>query len=109
MRRNAPAFGDIWYAKGGVYGPEPVLVISSPAMTRLAPDTAAVVPVIRLDDPWPTPPPQIAERIPGVGIAALTKFNTIPVGWLMDNEPSARLDPSRHADVARRIRNLIGP
>ena len=109
MPRSSPDFGTIWYAKGGVYGPEPLMVISSPTMTRLAPGTVAVVPVIRLDDPWPKPPPLLAEAIPGVGIAALTRFTTIPVGWLIDPEPFARLDPARHADVARRIKNFIGP
>lgn len=84
------------------------MVINSPTMIRLATGTVAVVPVVRLDDPWPKPPPQLAEPIPGVGIAALTKFHTIPVNWLIDDEPSARLDPARHATVARRIRNLIG-
>ncbi|GGK90837.1 hypothetical protein Ppa06_57450 [Planomonospora parontospora subsp. parontospora] len=109
MLPDSPTFGTIWYAKGGVYGPEPVMVISSPAMPRLAPGRVAVVQVVRLDDPWPKPHPMIAETIPGVGIAALTDFTTIPQGWFIDPQPFARLDPSRHADVARRIRNLIGP
>ncbi|GLX02325.1 hypothetical protein [Microtetraspora sp. NBRC 16547] len=109
MPLSTPEFGTIWYAKGGVYGPEPVMVISSPTMARFVSGAVAVVPVIRLDDPWPKPPPLLAEVIPGVGIAALTRFTIIPVGCIVDDEPFARLDPSRHADVARRIRNFIGP
>ncbi|MFC6581801.1 hypothetical protein ACFQBS_34325 [Planomonospora parontospora] len=93
MLPDSPTFGTIWYAKGGVYGPEPVMVISSPAMPRLAPGRVAVVQVVRLDDPWPKPHPMIAETIPGVGIAALTDFTTIPQGWFIDPSHSPGSTP----------------
>jgi len=100
------AFGDVYRTLNEDYQ---VMVIGSPFTLAASPDRVAVVPVIRMDDLDGKPHPLLAETIPGVGIAALTRFTTIPIGWLTDDEPFAQLDPSRHADVARRIRNFIGP
>lgn len=39
----------------------------------------------------------------------LDRITALPRTWLMGNDPIAELHADRHAEVGRRIRNLIGP
>ncbi|HET9255009.1 MAG TPA: hypothetical protein VFO16_07370 [Pseudonocardiaceae bacterium] len=39
----------------------------------------------------------------------LDRVSAIPRSWITGNDPIAALHPDRHANVGRRIRNLIGP
>jgi hypothetical protein len=44
-----------------------------------------------------------------VGQAVLDRITALPRTWLIGDQPVAELHPDRHAEVGRRIRNLIGP
>jgi hypothetical protein len=51
----------------------------------------------------------VTEPIPDGGEAVLDRITALPRTWLIGDEPIAALHPDRHAEVGRRIRNLIGP
>lgn len=39
----------------------------------------------------------------------LDRITALPRTWLIGDKPITILHPDRHAEVGRRIRNLIGP
>jgi mRNA-degrading endonuclease toxin of MazEF toxin-antitoxin module len=106
MPRRAPRFGDVWNIKGGVMGPEPWLVISSDLYLELGEDNMLAVPVRDIRQPGSR---VVTEPIPDVGQAVLDRISALPKTWVTGDDPIAELHPDRHADVGRRIRNLIGP
>jgi hypothetical protein len=52
-------------------------------------------------------PRLVTESVPNVGVAELDRITSVPRGWLTEYVLS--LPEDRHADVGRRVRNLIGP
>lgn len=106
MPHRTPRFGDVWNIKGGVLGPEPWLIISSDLYLELGEDNMLAVPIRDISQPGSR---VVTEPIPDVGQAVLDRISALPKAWVIGQEPIAELHPDRHADVGRRICNLIGP
>lgn len=51
----------------------------------------------------------VTEPIPDVGQAVLDWITALPRTGLIGDQPITELHPDRHAEVGRRICNLIGP
>jgi hypothetical protein len=106
MPRRPPRFSEVWDIRGGVLGPEPWLVVSSDLYLELGEDNMLAVPIRNIGQPGSR---VVTELIPDVGQAVLDRVSAIPRSWITGDDPIAALHPDRHADVGRRIRNLIGP
>ena len=106
MPPRAPRFGDVWTIKGGVMGPEPWLIVSNDLYLELNEDNMLAVPIRDTSRPGSR---VVTEPIPDVGQAVLDRISALPRTWLIGDAPVAELHPDRHAEVGRRICNLIGP
>jgi mRNA-degrading endonuclease toxin of MazEF toxin-antitoxin module len=106
MPRKPPRFGDVWNIRGGVLGPEPWLIVSSDLYLELGADNMLAVPIRNIGQPGSR---VVTEVIPDVGQAVLDRISALPKSWITGDDPITTLHPDRHADVGRRIRNLIGP
>jgi mRNA-degrading endonuclease toxin of MazEF toxin-antitoxin module len=106
MPRRPPQFGDVWNIKGGVPGPEPWLIVSNDLYLELSEDNMLAVPIRDTSRPGSR---VVTEPIPDVGQAVLDRITALPRTWLVGDDPVAELHPDRHAEVGRRICNLIGP
>lgn len=87
-------------------GPELYLIVSSDLYLDLSEDNMLAVPVRVTGRPGSR---VVTEPVPDVGAAVLDRVTALPRGWLIGDAPVAALHPDRHADVGRRICNLIGP
>jgi len=81
-----------------MHGPEPWLIVSNDLYLELERDNMLAVPIRDTSRPVPT----WARR-------CWTGSPRYPRTWLIGDEPVAELHPGRHAEVGRRICNLIGP
>ncbi|MGH3923735.1 MAG: hypothetical protein ACRDTT_12855 [Pseudonocardiaceae bacterium] len=106
MPRRPPRFGDVWNIKGGVLGPEPWLIVSNDLYLELNEDNMLAVPIRDTNRPGSR---VVTEPIPDVGQAVLDRITALPRTWLIGDDPITELHPDRHAEVGRRICNLIGP
>ncbi len=106
MPRRPLRYGEVWEVKGGVMGPEPWLVVSSDLYLELSEDNVLAVPVRVTGQPGSR---VVTEPLPDIGVAVLDRVTALPRTWLIGSSPVGELHPDRHAEVGRRIRNLIGP
>lgn len=103
------AFGDVWLANLGA-GPEPRLIISGRRYASGRPDLVltAVIDAPPGHPSYASPASGfLGEQIPGVGRAQLDIITTVYRHRL--TERVATLRHERHASVAGRIRDLVGP
>jgi hypothetical protein len=87
-------------------GPEPWLIVSNDLYLELSEDNMLAVPIRLTSSPGSR---VVTEPIPDVGQAVLDRISALPRTWLMGEDPITVLHPGRHAEVGRRICNLIGP
>jgi mRNA-degrading endonuclease toxin of MazEF toxin-antitoxin module len=97
-------FGDIWTIASTLADlpPVPYLIVSSPAFH------AAGLGVLACEvDMIEVRTSGITEPVPVLGTALLHTIGRYPAAWL--REKVGEIESARHASVAARIRNLIGP
>jgi mRNA-degrading endonuclease toxin of MazEF toxin-antitoxin module len=102
-------FGDVWLADVGA-GPEPRLIISGRRYASSRPDMVltAVIDAPPEHPSYASPASGfLGEHIPGVGRAQLDIITTVYRHRL--TEQVAVLPCERHASVAGRIRDFVGP
>lgn len=102
-------FGDVWLADLGAE-PEPRLVISGRRYASGRPDMVltAVIDAPPEHPSYASPASGfLGEHIPGIGRAQLDLITTVYRHRL--TEQVAALPHERHASVAGRIRDLVGP
>ncbi|MGH3766482.1 MAG: hypothetical protein ACRDTX_15260 [Pseudonocardiaceae bacterium] len=87
-------------------GPEPWLIVSNDLYLELNEDNMLAVPI---RDTNRLGSRVVTEPIPDVGQAVLDRISAIPRTWLIGDSRITELHPDRHAEVGRRICNLIGP
>ena len=92
--------------RGQARGRVPPMPRRPPQFGVLSEDNMLAVPIRHTSSPGSR---VVTEPIPDVGQAVLDRITALPRTWLMDEDPVAELHPDRHAEVGRRICNLIGP
>lgn len=97
-------FGDVWMVKGGVMGPEPVLVVSSDLYHELSEDNVIIAPIRTSKSPGAR---VVTEHIPNIGTAVLDRIGSVPRSWFVEH--IGAIDSERRETVGRRVKNLIGP
>lgn len=99
---SEPAYGDLRVVGPPGHSPTDIYLIVSSDMVNELGQGVLAVPVQRLeleDDP-------VTHVVPDHGVASLYEIHHWPHSWIGDKV--GQLSPNAAADVARKIRNLIG-